>query len=157
MRTVKPNHRSLQRIENFVGNAAWDDFVAWCAHKNLNAMPANAWALAAYIRSLEGVESLPNLRKRVADIGKAHAEKSKRRPERHPLIEKTFEIIEKQSNKSSDQSKLFDDTDIAESAQKGKKPSASATRSVDDPAKSPKSRVMRSKPKLVSKRQSKKL
>lgn len=146
----KRRRRTLQRIENFVGNAAWEDFVDWCTHKNLQAVPANAWTLAAYIRSLEGVESLANIRKRIADIGKAHAEKSKKRPERHPLIEKTLEIIALRAEKSESQSRLFDDNDFtAEPPPKIKKP---RIKTDETQTKSARSRIMRSTPKLVSKR-----
>ncbi len=150
LNTNKRRRRTLQRIENFVGNAAWHDFVSWCRNKNLQAVPANAWTLAAYIRSLEGVESLANIRKRITDIGKAHAEKSKKRPERHPMIEKTLEIIELRAEKSESQSRLFDDDDFtSEPPPKIKKTRPNS----DDPAKkSARTRVMRSTPKLVSKR-----
>ena len=144
---MKPPHRSLQKIENFVGNAAWNEFVEWCGHKNLKAMPANAWTLAAYIRSLGGQESLTHLRKRVADIGKAHAEKSKRRPDRDPLIEKTFRIIEKQADKNAAQSKLFDDAGLPDAS-----PPPTSLAETKIPPKPSKARVMRSTPKLVSKR-----
>lgn len=155
MHHVKKHTNRLQRSEKFVGNAAWDDFVAWCKRKKLNAMPANAWTLAAYIRSLENDESLNSLRKRVADIGKAHAEKSKRRPERHPLIAKTFDIIEKQAEKRGATSKVFDGKDITAPSSNNSASRASQDRSVDVPPHQPKTRVMRSRPKLVSKRRPK--
>ncbi|NQW01703.1 MAG: hypothetical protein HQ483_18510 [Rhodospirillales bacterium] len=151
MRPVKHRRRNLQRIENFVGNPAWDDFVAWCLHKRLTAVPANAWTLAAYIRSLEGTESLSKLHKRVADIGKAHAEKSKRRPERNPLIAKTFEIMEIRAREGAGRSKLFDDNDFTATDARPAKPKTGKAPPPDSAARPAKARVMRSTPKLVSK------
>jgi len=149
VRQVKPRGSSLRRIEKFVGNPAWDEFVAWCRHKKLNAVPANAWTLAAYIRSLEGFESLSKIKKRVTDIGKAHAEKSKRRPERDPLIAKTFHILELGGRKQKPKSTVFDDTAYEEETP-ASRPSVSTNR------KKTKTRTLRSTPKLVSKRAAKK-
>ena len=149
----KRPHRILQRVENFVGNASWDDFVVWCKSKNLQAVPANAWTLAAYIRALESQESLTAIRKRIQDIGKAHAEKSKKRPERDPLIAKTLEIIKLRSEKSADQSTLFNGDDFTDlSSAKNKKPKKPKEKVKKTPNKSPRSRVMSSSPKLVRKR-----
>jgi hypothetical protein len=154
MRDMKRHPRSLRRIENFVGNAAWDDFVAWCLRRNLNPVPANAWTLAAYIRSCEGRESLVKLRKRVADIGKAHAEKSKRRPERDPLIAKTFHIIELRARKTDGHSTLFDDDNATQPA--GQKKARTRSKPADAPTvRAPKLRVMRSTPRLVARRKPK--
>lgn len=155
MRHIKRRRQILQRVENFVGNPAWDDFVDWCKRQNLTPLPANAWTLAAYLRSLEGNTSLVQIRKCVADIGKAHAEKSKRRPERHQLIKKTLEIIEERAETRESPAQLFDDDFASPKPPKLKKPTVSKTKPTSDQTKKPKSRVMRSSPKLVTKRRPK--
>lgn len=149
MSQIKFHPSSLKRIENFVGNPAWEEFVEWCSHKKLNAVPANAWTLAAYIRTREGIEPLSKIKKRIIDIGKAHAEKSKRRPERDPLVAKTFNILEIQAKKQKKSAVAFDD----EALKTGK---PTRTKPKDTAPKSSKTRIMRSKPKLVSKRAAKK-
>lgn len=99
--------------------------------------------------------SLKKLQKHVADIGKAHAEKSKRRPERDPLIAKTFQIMERRAKARDDQSELFD----AESLLTDKTASGAAPTNTTRPKSSSKagktsarSRVMSTQPKLVRKR-----
>ena len=100
-----PNKKLPQVVSRRVGtsirNTAWEDFVDWCLLKNLKPMPAHAWTLASYVLSLEGQLSPTQIRKCLADVAKFHAEKSKKRPDRNPLIEKTIKIIEKRSSQKS--------------------------------------------------------
>ncbi len=147
----KPPAGPLKRIEKFVGNDAWDDFVVWCGRNNLTAVPANAWTLAAYLRSLEGSESLTKIKKRVADIGKAHAEKSRRRPERDPLITKTLLLLERDREKRPVGSGLFDNGELTEDG-KSKTKLRSTKSEGTDKKPTRRTRLMRSTPKLVSKR-----
>lgn len=155
MRQIKPPKEPSKRAKGFVGNVAWDEFVAWCIAKNLNPMPAHAWTLAAYIRTLEENMSPPNIRKHLADIAKAHAEKSRKRPERDPLIAKTIEIIEKRAEKKDLKVKSLDDEDFSDpTTPKTKKTKTPKKKKADSQkTKSPSTRSMRATPKLVTKRQ----
>jgi len=155
MRQKKPIDKPSKSSKSFVGNVAWDEFVAWCIAKNLNPLPAHPWTLAAYIRTLEEHMSPPNIRKHLADVSKAHAEKSKKRPERDPLIGKTIEIIEKRAEKTALKAKKLDDEDLSDpTAPKTKKSKTSAKKKVGGPkAKSTSTRSMRATPKLVKKPQ----
>ena len=153
MRQKKPIDKPPKSSKSFVGNVAWDEFVAWCIAKSLNPLPAHPWTLAAYIRTLEEHMSPPNIRKHLADVSKAHAEKSKKRPERDPLIGKTIEIIEKRAEKTALKAKKLDDEDLSDpTAPKTKKSKKSAKKKADGPkAKSTSTRSMRATPKLVKK------
>ena len=155
MRQKKPIDKPPKSSKSFVGNVAWDEFVAWCIAKNLNPLPAHPWTLAAYIRTLEEHMSPPNIRKHLADVAKAHAEKSKKRPERDPLIGKTIEIIEKRAEKTALKAKKLDDEDLSDpTAPKTKKSKTSAKKKAGGPkAKSTNTRSMRATPKLVKKPQ----
>ena len=155
MRQKKPIDKPSKSRKSFVGNVAWDEFVAWCIAKNLNPLPAHPWTLAAYIRTLEEHMSPPNIRKHLADVSKAHAEKSKKRPERDPLIGKTIEIIEKRAEKTALKTKKLDDEDLSDpTAPKIKKSKTSAKKKAGGPkAKSTSTRSMRATPKLVKKPQ----
>lgn len=155
MRQKKPIDKPSKSSKSFVGNVAWDEFVAWCIAKNLNPLPAHPWTLAAYIRTLEEHISPPNIRKHLADVSKAHAEKSKKRPERDPLIGKTIEIIEKRAEKTALKAKKLDDEDLSDpTAPKTKKSKTSAKKKAGGPkAKSTSTRSMRATPKLVKKPQ----
>ena len=155
MRQKKPIDKPSKSSKSFVGNVAWDEFVAWCIAKNLNPLPAHPWTLAAYIRTLEEHISPPNIRKHLADVSKAHAEKSKKRPERDPLIAKTIEIIEKRAEKTALKAKKLDDEDLSDpTAPKTKKSKTPAKKKAGGPkAKSTNTRSMRAIPKLVKKPQ----
>lgn len=155
MRQKKPIDKPSKSSKSFVGNVAWDEFVAWCIAKSLNPLPAHPWTLAAYIRTLEEHMSPPNIRKHLADVSKAHAEKSKKRPERDPLIGKTIEIIEKRAEKTALKAKKLDDEDLSDpTAPKTKKSKTSAKKKAGGPkAKSTNTRSMRAIPKLVKKPQ----
>ncbi len=72
----------------------WDAFVVWCQARGLKAMPANAWTLAAYLRYLEGRTTPSGMLKVVRAIGRLHREKSRKRPDRHPLVTRTMRLIE---------------------------------------------------------------
>ena len=155
MRQKKPMDKPSNSSKSFVGNVAWDEFVAWCIAKSLNPLPAHAWTLAAYIRTLEEHMSPPDIRKHLADVAKAHAEKSKKRPERDPLITKTIEIMEKRALKKALKAKKLDDEDLSDpTTPKTKKSKTPARKKTDGPkAKSTNTRSMRATPKLVTKPQ----
>lgn len=77
-----------RREEGVVSKTAWDEFIDWCLRKDLKPIPAHAWTLAYYVLTLEGLLSLTQIRKCLAETAKAHAEKFKTAQIREPSIEK---------------------------------------------------------------------
>ena len=142
-----------KRKETFVSNVVWDQFVDWCLHKSLKPIPAHSWALAAYTLTLEGRMSPAQIRKCLAKIGKAHAEKSKSRPDRDPLIEKTIKTIENRAKPTGHKAKTLDDEDFSDPrTPKVKKTNPTQKSAMGPKNKKPPSRAMRGEPKLVMKR-----
>ena len=72
----------------------WDEFVAWCQGRGLKAMPANAWTLAAYLRYQESRVTPAAMIKVLRAIGRMHREKSRKRPDRDPMVVRTLRLIE---------------------------------------------------------------
>ncbi len=93
-------------------NKAWRDFVAWCEGRGLKAVPAHPWTLAAYARWLEPRHRPRTIVKLIRDIGRIHAAKSRRRPDRHPTVNRTLHLIEARSRKKETDAGLFDDADL---------------------------------------------
>ncbi|NQU61828.1 MAG: hypothetical protein HQ512_11910 [Rhodospirillales bacterium] len=73
---------------------AWADFVSWCKARNLTAVPTNPWTLATYARWCEPHQRYPALAKTIKAIAKIHTSKSRKRPERHPMVTRTLRLIE---------------------------------------------------------------
>ena len=141
------------RERTFVSNAAWDQFVDWCLHKSLKPMPAHTWTLAAYTLTLEGQMSLAQIRKCLAKIGKAHVKKSKKRPDRDPLIEKTIKAIERRAKGIVHKAKILDDEDFSDpTTPKVKKNTPRQKKPVGSKIKKSQNRIMRGEPNLVIKR-----
>jgi len=69
---------------------SWSTFVAWCEAHKLCPAPAHPWTVAAYLRSLEGTMRLDAIRRHLAQVGRMHFEKVRKRPDRHPLVERTL-------------------------------------------------------------------
>lgn len=141
-----------KREAPYVKNVVWDEFVGWCLHKNLKPISAHAWPLAAYTLTLEGQMSPSQIRKCLAKIGKVPAEKSKPRPDRDPLIEKTIKIIEQRNNKKSKRAKTLDDEDFSDPTDPKVKKLSPKKKDPSLKTKKPQRRVMRSEPKWVMKR-----
>lgn len=73
---------------------AWDEFVFWCQKNRLTPLPANAWTIAAYLRFLDKDFSPPEIAKSLKAISRAHALKSRMRPDRDPMVARAMELIE---------------------------------------------------------------
>lgn len=112
-------------------NSAWDAFVSWCQERGVSPMPANPWTLAAYARWCEHQLSYSDLAKAFKTIARVHNSKSRKRPDRDPLLVNTLEQIEnraKEKKKPKDnRPPLFPDDDILDpKAAKRGKPSSKA-------------------------------
>lgn len=129
---------------------AWDDFVAWCEARNLSAVPAHPWTLAAYIRACEDRYQPRTLAKLIKAIGRVHATKSRRRPDRHPTVSRTLKMIDARAKKRERDANLLDDDDLLAKSPKRKKKSKPAADKV--PQRKRAVRVLGSTPKLVSRR-----
>lgn len=129
---------------------AWDDFVAWCEAQNLSAVPAHPWTLAAYIRACEHRYRPRTLAKLIKAIGRVHATKSRRRPDRHPTVSRTLKMIGDRAEKRDRDASLLDDDDlIAKTPKRKKKPKPVKDKG---PPRKRTVRVLGSTPKLVSRR-----
>jgi len=141
----------LARIPKRTQDQAWRAFTEWCTARGLNAVPAHPWTLAAYALALENQEKPDDIRKILHAIAKAHLEKSRSRPDRHPLIERTLQMITMRKQTREQKSELFDDELIK--TEKPKKPRK--TKKTAAPAEAPTTKVARTlstTPKLVSRR-----
>jgi hypothetical protein len=144
-------NRLLARIPKRAQELAWQAFTDWCLSKGLNPVPAHHWTLAAYALALEDQEKPEDIRKILQAVAKAHLEKSRARPDRHPLIERTLKMIATRKETREQKSELFDD-DLVKTGKpkKGRKP-----KKVEDNKKTPKPKaplIMSGTPKLVSRR-----
>ena len=141
-------------------NKAWEDFVAWCAGRGLDAVPANPWTLAAYARWCEPHQTPRAIIKAVTEISRVHEDKTRKRIDRDPLIQRTLNMIESRHKEKKATPKpkvdLFDAPDNEETSQKTrarakKKPSAGKPAKPDAKASRLK-RGLSTTPRLVSKR-----
>lgn len=141
----------MARIPKRFQEDTWQTFTAWCQERGLQAVPAHHWTLAAYARALEDQEKPAEIRKIMIAIAKVHGEKSRNRPDRHPLIERTLKVISTREQSKEQHSKLFDE-DLTKEAKpkKAAKPKAAAKKKAA--AKPKTGRAMSSEPKLVSRR-----
>lgn len=135
---------------------AWTDFVSWCEARNLKAVPANPWTLAAYLRWCEPHQRYPAIAKNIKAIAKVHMTKTRKRLDRHPMITRTLRLLEARARakkKIKDApAALFPEDDILGTekpkAAETTKPGAKASR----PAKKKVLKGLSAGPKLVSKR-----
>jgi len=146
-------------------NTAWDEFVTWCQERGVSAVPANPWTLAAYARWCEPDRSHADIAKAFKTIFRVHNSKTRKRPDRDPLVVSTLAQIEERARKKKEQAKdkrkpLFPDDDILsptpprKAKKTAKKAAPSRTRGK---ASGKKTRPhLSAGPKLVSKRKLKK-
>jgi hypothetical protein len=141
-------------------NTAWDGFVSWCVGRGLTPVPANPWTLAAYARWVEPQLSHKDIARAFKTIFRVHATKSRRRPDRDPLVVNTLkQVKERAKEKKSPKEKaapLFPDDDILQPTPP-KKRKKTAPKAVT--RKAGKRKVLpglSASPKLVSKRKLKK-
>lgn len=138
---------------------AWKEFVSWCGARGLMAMPANPWTLAAYARWCEPRHRFPAIAKTFRAIARVHGSKSRRRPERHPTVTRTLNLIKtlaeaKTRAKVQGKAKyadLFREDDFLEADQPKKSKKTSQARAKAK-TKSKRRRGLSSSPKLVSRR-----
>ena len=106
-------------------NKAWDEFVTWCQERGVSAVPANPWTLAAYARWCEPDRSHADIAKAFRTIFRVHNSKTRKRPDRDPLVVATLSNIEERAKekkaavkrKAKDKSPpLFPDDDILDPA-----------------------------------------
>ncbi len=98
-------------------NTAWDEFVAWCQERGVSAVPANPWTLAAYARWCVPNRSHADIVKAFKTIFRVHNSKTRKRPDRDPLVVSTLAQIETRAKKKKERAKdkrkpLFPDDDI---------------------------------------------
>lgn len=91
---------------------AWDQFVSWARSRGLNPVPANPWTLAAFIRACEPNHSPGAIRKMVGSITRVHAEKTRVRLDRHPLVQRTLQRIERHAEINPRNAELFEEADF---------------------------------------------
>lgn len=141
----------MARIPKRTQDKAWLAFTDWCLSKGLNPVPAHHWTLAAYALALEGKVKPEDIRKTLHAIARAHLLKSRSRPDRHPLIERTLKMIENRRETREQKSELFDEElTVAKKSRKPRKPKAPADK--PEPAKTKVLRTLSTSPKLVSRR-----
>ena len=97
---------------------AWDDFVFWCKARGLAAVPANPWTLSAYALWLETQLPHKEIIRAFKTIYKIHATKTRRRPDRAPLLIKTLKKMrvrdDKKKQPKSKKISFFPEIDILE-------------------------------------------
>ena len=96
---------------------AWEFFVAWCQSRGLRPLPANPWTVAAYARWCETQHRYKTIVTMVKAIAREHMRKSRKRPDRHPLVTRTLNLIAKRQEEQDidkhQASALFDDEAFA--------------------------------------------
>jgi len=136
-------------------NKAWEEFVAWCQSRGLKPVPANPWTVAAYARSLEPRLRPATIRKQVHDLARVHEEKTRKRLTRHPLVQRTLEIIERRADAAKRDARLFEDDDFVtpkKSAKPKSRSSAAPTRKKPAADPKPVRRGLSAEPRLVARR-----
>lgn len=144
-------------------NTAWDEFVAWCQERGVSAIPANPWTLAAYARWCEPNRSHADIAKAFKTIFRVHNSKTRKRPDRDPLVVSTLAQIEERARKKKERAKdkrkpLFPDDDIL-SPKPPKKAKKTAKKAAPSKTKGGGKKTrprLSAGPKLVSKRKLKK-
>jgi len=132
---------------NRLTDKEWNTYVTWCEDRGLQAVPSHPWTLAAYALSRENRCKPEDIRKTVTDVGKAHSERARSRPDRADLVSRTLAIIEKRSEVRAQGAELFEEDCSPE------QPAATTPKKEKKNAKPDQAGFsLRSKPKLVSRR-----
>lgn len=146
---------------------AWKFFVDWCHKRGLKPLPANPWTVAAYARWCETHHRYQTIVNIVKAIAKEHIRKSRKRPDRHPLVTRTLNLIaQRQEEREIDKTQaaaLFNEEDFAAAPPTKAEAEAEATAAsrvqrevqnrTQDAAQGIR-RALRATPKLVSRRPS---
>ena len=141
-------------------HTAWSVFVDWCHNRGLRPLPANPWTVAAYARWCETNHHYQTIVNMVKAIAKEHMRKSRKRPDRHPLVTRTLNLIAKrQEERAEDKvqaAALFPEEDLV-SAEAAASATARVQRQVQSRTQGAAQglrRALRATPKLVSRRPS---
>lgn len=141
-------------------HTAWSVFVDWCHNRGLRPLPANPWTVAAYARWCETNHHYQTIVNMVKAIAKEHMRKSRKRPDRHPLVTRTLNLIAKrQEERAEDKvqaAALFPEEDLV-SAGAAASATARVQREVQTRTQGAAQglrRALRATPKLVSRRPS---
>ena len=86
-------------------NKAWDEFVTWCQERGVSAVPANPWTLAAYARWCEHQQPGEDIGKAFKTIFRVHGAKSRKRPDRDPLVVSTLAQIKERAREKKERAK----------------------------------------------------
>lgn len=147
-------------MARFNHTTAWQLFVEWCQSRGLKPLPANPWTLAAYARWCETQHRYKTITDIIKAIAKEHIRKSRKRPDRHPLVARTLNLIAKrQEEQEADKTQaaaLFPEDDFI-NPDKRESTTARVQREVQartENAKQGIRRALRATPKLVSRRPS---
>ena len=139
---------------------AWTLFVDWCQSRGLKPLPANPWTVAAYARWCETRHRYNTIVNMVKAIAREHTRKSRKRPDRHPLVMRTLDLIAaRQEEKDVDRNRaaaLFKEEDFA-TPQTPETAAARVQREVKSKTQNAAQglrRALRATPKLVSRRPS---
>ncbi|MAO54144.1 MAG: hypothetical protein CMM61_00415 [Rhodospirillaceae bacterium] len=146
---------------------AWKFFVDWCHKRGLKPLPANPWTVAAYARWCETHHRYQTIVNIVKAIAKEHMRKSRKRPDRHPLVTRTLNLIaqrqEEQEIDKTQAAALFREEDFTAAPPAKAETEAEATAAsrvqrevqtrTQDAAQGIR-RALRATPKLVSRRPS---
>jgi hypothetical protein len=139
---------------------AWKFFVDWCHKRGLKPLPANPWTVAAYARWCETNHHYQTIVNMVKAIAKEHMRKSRKRPDRHPLVTRTLNLIAKRQEQMAEDkvraADLFPEEDFAADAT-AETATARVQREVQtrtEEAAQGLRRALRATPKLVSRRPS---
>ena len=141
-------------------NTAWTVFVDWCHNRGLRPLPANPWTVAAFARWCETNHHYQTIVNMVKAIAKEHMRKSRKRPDRHPLVTRTLNLIAKREEEREEDkvqaAALFPEEDFVP-AKAAETATARVQREVQtrtqDAAQGLR-RALRATPKLVSRRPS---
>ncbi len=141
-------------------HTAWSVFVDWCQNRGLRPLPANPWTVAAYARWCETNHHYQTIVNMVKAIAKEHMRKSRKRPDRHPLVTRTLNLIAKrQEEREEDKvqaAALFPEEDLV-SAEAAAPATARVQREIQSRTQGAAQglrRALRATPKLVSRRPS---
>jgi len=133
----------------------WGDFKRWCVARNLEALPAHPWTIAAYLRWVERRKGAKMARDVLNVISREHLLKSARVPERHPTVQRTMELIERRTHTRALRSNLFDDDVLAATPPPGLATDAKEDAQKSGDAQKPsRRRALASSPRLKRKRPS---
>ncbi len=143
---------SRRRTTRAPNNKAWEEFVAWCQSRGLNPVPANPWAVAAFARSLEGHLKPATIRKRIGELTRVHAEKTRKRLAHHPLVQRTLAMIERRAEADKSDGSLFADDDALATCPPKRPRRKSAAKPEPDTTPKPGRASLSGQPRLVSRR-----